>query len=159
MTQSNWTAVTARIKDRMETVANVGKVHDHLELATTADQLKTVGAISLNGQKRIRLWMVHLEAMPSKWSEAGGVADWQRTVLLEGFFQFEADGAAEKAALAIAEAVMRTLNTDLAAKPSLGGTVLSGGPTSLQANEPRAFGPLLVHYVRIAVPLFTIETP
>lgn len=158
MTQSSWGAVVARIKNRIETVANVGKVHDHLELATSADELKAIGMITLNGQDRIRLWMVHLEQMPSTWSEQGAVADWLRTVQIEGFFQFEAAGAAEKDAIAVAEGIIRALNADLKATPPLGGTVLSGGPVVLLESNPRAFGPLLVHYIRLSAQVLTIET-
>lgn len=158
MPQSNWTAIAARIKDRVETVPGVGKVHDHVELATTADELLTIGRFTVDGQDRIRAWMIHLEQVPSVWSEQGATVDWRRTVLIEGFLQFEADGAAEKTAIGLAEAIARALNTDLATT-KLDGTVLSGGPCSLLASEPRAFGPLLVHYCRLALPVFTIESP
>lgn len=157
MPQSNWTAITARIKSRIETVANVGKVHDHMELATTAQELLTIGKYTVDGQDRIRLWMVHLEQAPSVWSEQGATVDWRRTVLIEGFLQFEADGAAEKTAIGLAESISRALNTDVATT-KLNGTILSGGPCSLLASEPRAFGPLLVHYCRLVLPLFSIES-
>jgi hypothetical protein len=158
MAQSTWTAIATRIKERVATVAGVGMVHDHLELATTLEELKAIGTATIDGEARIRLWMIHLEQMPSVWSEQGATADWRRTALIEGFLQFEASGAAEKTAIALSESIIRVLNADLATT-KLNGTVLSGGPCALLASEPRAFGPVLVHYCRLALPLFTIESP
>jgi len=159
VTQSTWTPIAARLKNRLETVSGVGKVHDHLELATTGEELIAMGAITVDGEQRIRVWMISLEQGPARWAEQGGGTDWTRRAVIEGFLQYEAAGAAEKKAIALAESIIRVLNVDLAAKPSLNGTVLSGGPAALEACEPRAFGPLFCHYIRISIPLFTVESP
>ncbi len=50
------------------------------------------------------------------------------------------------------------MNNDLR-DTKLNNTVLGGGPAFLDANEPRVFGFVLAHYIRIVCPVWTIETP
>lgn len=157
MPQSNWNAILARLKAQMDTVASVGLVHEELQLATTDEQLAALGKVTIDGEDKIRMWWVHLDAMPSKWTEAGGFVDWNRQVVIEGFLQFEGTASA-KTANALAESIIRKLNTDIEST-RLNQTILLGGPCSLLANEPRIITFLLVHYVRIEIPLLTIESP
>lgn len=157
MPQSNWNAILARLKAQMDTVANVGLVHEELQLATTDEQLAALGKVSIDSEDKIRMWWIHLDAMPSKWTEAGGSVDWNRQVVIEGFLQFEGTASA-KTATSLTESIIRKLNADIRTT-KLNGTILTGSPCSLMANEPRIFTFLLVHYVRIEIAVFTVESP
>jgi hypothetical protein len=156
MPQSNWTAIVARIVSQIRTIANIGVVHEGRRLIVSEAALLEQAIAEIGGESRLRMWTVHLEGMPSTWADASGSLKWKRKAVVEGFLQFEADGASEKAGLALAESIIRTLATDLDGT-KLNSTVLSGDPPSLETNEPRLYGPVLAHFVRLTMPLLTIE--
>lgn len=163
MTQSSWTAISNRIVAQLATIANIGRVHPRARLLTDMEQLLDESTVELGGERKLRMWMVHLEiARRSTWQDQGGNAEWDRLAVIEGFLQVEDENDSERTAIALGESVIRVLNTDVRAT-KLGGTVLWGGPASFpQAPRPaevRQWGPVVAHYVRVELPLSTIESP
>lgn len=154
MAQSSWTTIVSRIRAQMEAVTSIGLVHDELKLATTEEEINSIAKVTADGEDRLRVWMIHLEDMPSAWADQSGNEEWRRGVVIEGFLQFEP--GVEKTALGLAEAVIRKLDTDVRVT-KLNGAVLAGGPCSLAANEARILGFVLMQYVRIHLPVTTIE--
>jgi len=156
MAQSNWSAIVARIVAQMQTISEIGQVYKGLRLVRSEQDFLDLATAELAGETRERMWMVRLEAMPSQWADASGSLKWNRRALIEGFLQFENDGSSEETGLSLGESIIRTLATDLRST-KLNSTVLSGHPPSLDANEPRVFVFVLAHYVRLTMPLLTIE--
>lgn len=155
MTLSTWDAVTNRLVAQIQTVADVGLVYKGIRLITSEADLHDIAITRVAGEDRIRMWWVHLESMEDSFADASGSLKWNRRSVVEGFLQWEA-GASEKTGLSLAESICRTLATDLRAT-KLNSTVLSGAPPAIEANEPRILAMVLVHYVRLTMPLLTIE--
>lgn len=158
MAQSTWASVVARVKAQIETVANIGLVHDRLRLAVEEADVAAVMYATIDGEKRLRSWYVHLGTMPAEALESSGSMKWNRVVQVEGFLQFEDAAGSEKTALALAESVIRTLWNDLRTT-KLNGTVLAGKPPQIVDAQPRSFGGVVVSYVRLEMPVVSIETP
>jgi hypothetical protein len=160
MTQSSWQAIVDRVVELLTPIPDIGLVYDRLRLVMTKDDVDKVFTV-VSGEDRLRAWMVHLETgRSSSWQEAGGSVDWNRRAVIEGFLQYEDEGASELAAVALGETIIRTLNADVR-ETKLGGTVLWGGPADFvgRPGEPRSFAFVFCSYVSISLPLFTIESP
>lgn len=156
MPQSTWAAIVARVIERMKTVPGVGRVHEGDRLIKEAAQMEALALVDVDGERRFRMWTVNLASGPADWEDSGGTVRWDRAIRIRGYLQFE-DGSAATP-IALAEAIQRTLDTDIRTT-KLNGTVLFGGPCELRANEPRMFGPMLCHYIEIACPVTTLESP
>jgi len=163
VTTSTWAAICDRVVAQLNTIANIGKVHDHTRLITSTDDFVAAMTTDVGGEQKIRAWMIH-EEIPkvATWEDQGGNAAWDRLVVCEGFLQLEDASSSERTAIALAELVIRALNTDVRTT-KLGGTVLSGGPAGFpnghRPGEPRIWGPLVCNYIRVDLPVFTIESP
>jgi len=154
---SSWTDVVARLVNRIGTVANVGKVHDRMRLVADADAYDAIAKATIDGEDTFRLWMVHLDRMDSKWEAVNaGLVDWNRVAVTEGFLLLEDAAKTEHTATALAESIIRAIDGDIRTT-KLNSTILSGGPTRLAANEPRIFGFVICHFVRLETPLMAIE--
>ncbi|MGQ0671237.1 MAG: hypothetical protein ACT4PO_16515 [Actinomycetota bacterium] len=160
MAQTTWQAIADRIVNRLGTVANIGRVYNRTRLVGSQKDIEEIATSEVGGEDRLRVWMVHLEA-PAKGAswEASGTAQWNRLAVIEGFLQLEDEASSEHQAIALGELVIRALNTDVW-NTRLNSTVQGGGPAAFagRAGEPRFFGFVVAHYVRIELPLFTIET-
>lgn len=156
MAQSSWSAVVARLKAQLETITGIGRVHDRLRLAANEERFNELALSEIGGEDRARMWMIRLERMETSFADASGSLQWNRVALIEGFLQIEDANSSEHTATALAESICRTLAADLQAT-KLGATVLSGGPPGIMVNEPRIFVFVPCHYVRIEMPVLSIE--
>lgn len=158
MPQSTWDAVVARVKAQVETVADVGNVHDRLRLAVDERQFEAAIYATIGAERKLRAWYIDLREMPTQPSAADGTMQWSRNVTIEGFLSFEDASGSDKTAVALAESIIRTLWSDLRAT-KLGGTVLTGKPGRIADKNPRNFAGVVCSYVRVEMPLESIETP
>jgi hypothetical protein len=156
MATTNWTAVVARIKAQMETITNIGQVHDRRRLMTKREEFDAQALADINGEKRTRFWMISLSRMDDAFLDSGGSLRWDREAVIEGILQLEDVNSSELTADALAESVCRTLATDLRTT-KLNGTVLTGRPPRIEVNEPRFFVFVVAHYIRIVFPLISVE--
>lgn len=155
MPVSTWTAIVARVKAQLESVPNIGHVHDGHRLVTTAAALDEVGISDIEGERRFRMWTITLASVPSVWEDQSGIVKWTRLIVVEGYLQFEDGSQVDPTNLA--ELVMRKLDTDVRTT-RLNDLILFGGPCSLRTNEPRQFGPILCNYCKVECPVVTLET-
>lgn len=154
---SSWAAIVARIKDRMQTVPDVGNVYEEIRTVGDQEQFGVIAVAEIGGEPKDRAWMISIEAADTSWLTHDGAADWQRQISIEGFFGMpEFVGGTEIPAMTVAEAVCAAIDSDIRAT-RLDGTVLHGGPCRLEANEPRVFGFVLCHYIKLVLPVQTVE--
>jgi hypothetical protein len=153
---SAWAPIVARIVDRMQTVPNVGLVHDSIRLAMSEDDFFSWARVDVGGEERIRAWMITVEEVQTSWATHDGLVDWDRRVTIRGHFQLEDGADSENGAMAIAEAVCAVLDSDIAAT-KLSGSVRFGGPCRITRNEPRLLSFVLCHYIEIELPIQTTE--
>lgn len=163
MPQSSWQAITDRIVAQMATITGIGRVWNRTRLLFDEASILEHATDEIGGERRLRMWRVGLEVpRASTWSESGGHAQWNRQALIEGYLQVEPEDQSELLAITLGESVIRTLNTDLRAT-KLGGTILWGGPATfppgVRPGEARDFAFIVAHYIRVDVPLFTLESP
>lgn len=162
MTQSSWSAISDRIAAQMATITNIGRVWRYTRVVTDEGTFADVMTAELGDERRLRAWMIHPEvARVNTWAEQSGTTQFNRTAVIEGFFQVEDDADSERVAVGFGEAVIRVLNTDVRTT-RLGATVLSGGPATFPSGhrpgEPRVFAFVLAHYVRVELPLWSLDT-
>ncbi len=161
MTQSSWAAIAARIVTDIQTVPDVGNVFDRLRLATAEQTMADIITATIGGEPRARVWMVTMGRIDTAFADASGAMQWDRGAVIEGFLQIEDANDSAGAAMALAEGIIRVLATDVRTRQSnglyLGGTVLSGKPPKLVTNDLRIFFGVGCHYVRLEMPLMTIE--
>lgn len=155
MTQSSWSSIVARAVSQVSAVAGIGNVHEGHKLLARPEDVENFAIFEVDGERRFRMWTVQLGPVTSEWEDQAGNARWSRLLVVEGMLQFE-DGS-EATTVALAEKVMRTLNADVRST-RLNGLILYGGPCVLRTNEPRMFGMLLAHFVRVECPLSTLES-
>jgi len=163
MPQSTWQAITDRIVAQMVTVTGIGRVWNRSRLMFDEASLLEHATDEIGGERKLRMWTVHLESPAnSAWSDSGGNAQWDRMAVIEGFLQMEADDDPELKAVALGEAVIRVLNTDVRTT-KLGGTVLWGGPATFPSgHHPGAatqYAFIVCHNVVVHLPLHTVESP
>lgn len=156
MTTSAWSDIADRIVNRIQTVANVGNAFNRLRLAFSQDDFYAFAKATVGGEGKARVWMVTLAPSTSARSDASGRVQWNRMGVIEGFLQIEDAASSEHTAVSLAEAIMRALDTDVWDN-RLNNLVLWGDPCRLVSNEPRFFGFVACHYVRIELPLHTLE--
>jgi hypothetical protein len=161
VTQSSWSAIAARIVAQIQTVPKIGNVYDRLRLATADNSIDAIISASIDGEPRARVWMVTMGRQDTKFEDAGGSMQWDRTAVIEGFLQIEDANDSATMAVGLAEAIIRVLATDVRTKQSnglyLGGTVLTGKPPRITTNELRVFFAVACHYIRVEMPLTTLE--
>lgn len=155
MAESTWEAIVARIVDRMQTIADIGLVYDSLKLAFDKEAWLAAAVANVGGQDKARMWTVRLEALNAKAADQSSM-QWDRQAVIEGYLQIESGGATEKLAIALTEKIIRTLWNDLRLT-KLNNTVLWGKPPQLLSNTPQFFGFVAAHYIRLVMPLGTIE--
>jgi hypothetical protein len=163
MPQSTWQAITDRIVAQLGTITGIGRVWNRTRLGFDESSILGFATDEIGGEQKLRLWMVHLEVpAASKWSEAGGHAQWDRNAVIEGFLQVEDEDTSELAAIALGESVIRTLNTDVRTT-RLGETVLWGGPATFpnghRPGQATQFAFVVCHYVVVHLPVHTLESP
>jgi hypothetical protein len=156
MPTSNWTAVVARIVAEISTITDIGQVHDRIRPVWDSDTFNAVALAQIGNENKARMWMVHLEGMDTSFADASGALKWNRQAVVEGFLQIEDASSSELNATDFVEQIIRILAADLQST-KLNGAVLSGAPPKLEKNEPRFFGFVACHYIRISMPLLTIE--
>lgn len=152
--------IVARVVALMGPIADIGRVHDRLLLLRKGTEtFEQQAQVTIGGVQRVRVWYVHLGQMPTSPQDAAGTMQWDRMIEIEGFFDFDNDGASSEAtAVALAETVIRTLWAD-ARTTSLGGTILFAKPGRIVDTNPRSFAGVICSYVRIEMPITTIELP
>jgi hypothetical protein len=156
MPTSTWNAVVARIVQQLQTIQDIGQVHDRERLVYTQDEIYAIGDAIIGGEHKFRCWMVHLQSVDNAWADASGAQQWNRTVLIDGYLQVEDPLSSEHAAMALAEAITRTLAADWQAT-RMGGLVLAADPPKLVSSAPKFFGFVGVHFVSLRMPLITLE--
>ena len=152
---STWEAIVARIVAQMNTITDIGRVHDSIRLTFDTEGWVGTSVATIGGEKKARVWMVRLEANDTKRADQSSM-QWNQRAVIEGYLQVEADGAGEKTAIALSEQIIRTLAADLWST-RLNNTVLTGKPPKLEDNRPQFFGFVGAHYVRLVMELTTIE--
>jgi hypothetical protein len=156
MAQTTWTSITNRCVTVLQGITDIGNVYNRLRLLYNEDTLTSIGLATVGAEKKLRTWFVTLGAMDSQYADASGEQQWTRSVKIEGFLQLEDAASSELTALSLAEAVIRTIGGD-AWSTRLGGNILFAKAPKLVNNEPRLFGPVLCHYIRIEMPISTLE--
>jgi hypothetical protein len=156
MAQSSWSAIVARIVAQIQTIADVGQVHDRRRLVKTESEFIGISGVAIGGVQQARMWQVFLESMGASFADASGALKWNRVAVIHGFLQLEDANSSETTAITLAESICRTLSNDLQAT-KLGGTVLSGAPARIIVAEPRFLLIVECNFVRIEMPLLTIE--
>lgn len=157
MPQSTYSPIVTRAKAQMETIADIGKVSDRLRLLTAPASIETYAVTEIAGVRTFRAWFLDLKGMTAKPAEAGGSMQWDRVLSIEGFFQFQDATGSEQLAIEFAEKVIRVLWNDCRTT-RLNGTVLFGKPASIVDDEPKKFAGVTCSYVRLEMPLTTIES-
>lgn len=152
---SSTDAVIDRVVEQMQTIANIGIVHARLRLAVKGQDVASLFVSDIGGQPVLRAWLVHLGRLQAEQADSGGRQDWNRSILIEGHSEFDDDGS-EGELVDLAEKVNRVLWTD-AQSTKLDGTILFARPPSIEANEPRYFAGVVCSYVRLAMPVHTLE--
>lgn len=157
MPQSSWASIVARIQAQMQTIANIGLVHDRDRLAVEANDIENTLFWDDAGTRRLRVWTIRLRDMPTRPAAAHSEAEWIRHVEIEGFLQFDDAAASETTTKTLAESVIRTLWSD-AQTTKLNNTILFAKPPRIEDTEPKRFAAVLCSYVRLVMEIHTYET-
>lgn len=148
-------AIVDRVVAQMQAITNIGVVHDRMRLALRGKKAYELFTAEIGGERALRAWLVHLGRLETKQADSGSRQQWDRTLLIEGFLEFDDDGS-ETSTIALAESVIRALWVDAQAT-RLNSTILLAHPPAIEASEPRYFAGVVCSYVRLAMPVQTLE--
>lgn len=152
-------ALVTAIKTRMDTVSNVGIVHNRLRHRVRIQDFIALYANGSADAKKIRAWWIALDNINADLEAFASFGTVARTYnfRLFGVLGFQDNEETESAMLTVCEAIM----DDLDAQTTLGvsGVVVRAvGPCSLVANDIRHFGnnSVLCHVVEITCPVVKV---
>jgi len=147
----------ATIKAILESVSNVGVVHDYERWAGTIPDVTTAFVTTISGAKLVRGWTITCQSWTPRWvaydedEEAdGGLVDRTYVYKIRGYFGLKDADATEKTVFALVEAVCDALDADktLHDEEAFEGQT---PPATLTVFEPRMFGGVLCHYAEITL--------
>ncbi|MEX0755700.1 MAG: hypothetical protein WD556_11385 [Actinomycetota bacterium] len=150
--------IIERVVGQLQAIDGIGNVHDRMRLAQHEGDVENQLLIDVEGDLVLRVWYVHLGKMRSTPEGQGGTQEWVRDLVIEGWMQFEDANGSESAVVSFAEEIIRVLWADVQAT-RFGETVLFGKPASIEDLVPRQFANLVCSYVRLVMPVTTIEIP
>ncbi len=147
---SNYSDIIAAVKARLETVTNVGVVHNHnrwnADWSTYLNQFKQ----TIGGTVQIRGWMVTKEESNPIVGDTYSMGNVRRTynLLIYGVMGLDDSANTEQTFLNLVEAVMDTLDNRI--DLGLAAVVDYGvGPSTLRNYSIRQFGSVLCNYAEI----------
>lgn len=156
MTTSTTALIIDRVVERMNTVANIGRVHDRMRLADNQNKIEKQLLAEVGNDTILRAWFVHLGKTQARQADSASRMAWDRTLLVEGWSQFNDAADTENDFQTMAEKVARVLWYD-AQTTRLNSQILFAKPPSLADPQPRMFAGLVCSYVRLEMPISTIE--
>lgn len=104
----------SRIKTVIETVSNVGVVHDYMRWAVEWPTLVALLKTTVSGVSKLRGWMITCEGMPATANEFGPIPTARRDYRyrVRGYYALDDSAATEKTFMAQVIAVCDALDND-----------------------------------------------
>ena len=150
--------VRGHLKTILESVTNIGIVHDYRRLAKTWEAILSLSKTTIGGQEQIRGWEITCEAWSEEYLEPHAEST-KKTLMrtytykIRGYFGVKDSTATEKTAMIVVEDVMEALNSSsvLHDENVHDGVVYYGQtpPAQLDAFRAQLFGGILCHYAEI----------
>lgn len=142
--------IRAQIKAELESVSNIGLVHDYDRLTTTWDELLARFKTTISGSDQIRAWTIQWSGFePGDPQAMGGAFVRFHRFVIRGYLGLDDSAATEKTFSALVEDVCDELDGS-ATLHSLA-TYFDTFWTSVPVCEARMFGGTLCHYAEIVL--------
>jgi hypothetical protein len=156
---STWSAIAARVVTQIQTVPNIGRVHDRRRFSVNNEDTAAWAFARIGDEDVLRVWFTYLKRMPNTRREGGGShRQWNESIGVEGYLALADSASSENTMIELVRSVMTVLDAD--SLTGLGGLVMGGsGPCVLVENQPRFFGMWAAHHVEIELPVWEIVTP
>lgn len=147
---STETEIRARIAELVGAVASVGNVFDYFRYVNDWNKFKDEFAVTIGGSLVLRVWFVSCEAVTPQGFVSGGSfgggLQTAYTYKIRGYFGLSDSDESEKAALAVALAVLDTLNTN---SIFTGTDAYTATPATLDPFSYATWGGAMCHYAEI----------
>ena len=140
--------IRAQIKTELESVTNIGLVHDYDRLTTTWGELLARFKTTIGGGDQVRAWTIQWGGfVPGDPQSVGGLFVRFHQFVIRGYLGLDDSTATEKTFSALAETVSNELDGS-ATLHSLS-TYFDTPWASVPVCEARMFGSALCHYCEI----------
>ncbi len=147
------TAIRAKIKSIMDTVTDIGKVHDYERWTADWSQFLNLFKANIGGKDQIRGWEILRKSAPAEYID--NVEEMTKHLfIVRGYMGVQDASATEKTFNVLIEAVRAKFRFNF----TLDGLCELAGPVSVDLVEVRSFGGTLCHYCELSLPaqeLFT----
>lgn len=148
----SYSAIRAAAKTAVESVSNIGIVHNRLRLFTTKEQIQDNCTTTISGVTQIRFWTVSVESVAVAQAYFGeGNKDRAYMLVIRGYLGMDDSEDTEGTLFALAESVMDALDASDTLHGEFGG---SGGYEAelaqLRANQVIEYVGYLCNHVEIA---------
>lgn len=147
---STETEIRARIAALVGAVSNVGNVYDYFRYINDWNKFKDEFGYTVDGPLVLRTWFVSCEAVTPQGFVSGGSfgggLQTAYTYKIRGYFGLNDEAETEKAALAVALAVLDVLNTN---SIFTGTDAYTATPAVLDPFSYATWGGVMCHYAEI----------
>lgn len=145
------------IKSVLESVNNVGKVHDYERYADDWDSLISLFVATIEGSEEMRGWTISLSDVRQEQESFGtfggdNTLEVTYTYRIRGFMAVSDSDASEKTFAALVLAIMSALNASASLHSSVRDNGSGGefyGPPCQARFDFRMFGDVLCHYAEL----------
>jgi len=137
----------AAIKNVLESVANIGVVHDYDRWTANLQEFRALYLVTIDGVQQVRGWDICEDTDEWRPTAARGVHEHRVRYLIRGYQSVNDELATGKTFRALAETVCQTLRSNT----SLNGACREVLPPAIAVYQPLKFFGILCHYVEIPV--------
>jgi hypothetical protein len=148
------TTIRARIKTVIETVSNVGQVHDYQRYAVTWEEMEKHVVKTISGADVIRYWAISLDGLTllSDTFQGGGFTDTMAVeyqYVVRGFMGVDDANSSEKTFVTLIMSILEALSADATLSARL---LETNSPVVAESRiEHRVLTGILCHYCEIKV--------